>query len=240
MFNLFLEEYREKVYKANRRKLQKFEIAIFIIILISGISTGLFLFFRIYCIAAIPALIFISLTIFICIYCNNLDKRPSKKKIAEHKKYRTNELIHLLQSPNYNLYNIEGINWLLNCCKNIKSERDGYKFFDSIKNFFIIIFPIITLGLGTIIDKTFQLSLYYFLSNDSLSNITNEDLVKIYDSIIEDILIIYVSVIFFLILFAVIFTALKKLTSSIMFLDKDVVNYLENELEYVKTQLNTN
>lgn len=145
MFDLFFLKYKDTFHKASLKNIAVFECLLLGILLISACT----IIFSAYISAnqevfgvSLIAIIIDIIGIFI------YEKIKSHKQIdARIQNYKTNKidkLTDLLKEHTYNLYSIEGITWLINCCeKNIEPKQSV--------PLGSTIFPILTLAFGVIL-----------------------------------------------------------------------------------------
>jgi len=178
--------------------------------IISGILFGLSLKFNwINAVKAALLCILISTIAVIFAYSKKILQSNQDALLTRYKDKHIDPLISLLN--NYNLYTIDGIEWLIDCCNSKKINNNEVSVFKYIKSFFtMIVYPLITLGLGLILKE----------------------------SSIEEVVSFIMLLIELFIMAAVIFTCIKPIISFMLFPDKDIIDYLEDELKYIKTQFN--
>ncbi len=214
MFYYFLEDYKNNVCNASKRKLS---IPEWIMIAILGGGVIAYFISMIFDWSIVIKFISLIITALDMIIVNLYIKRRNKKHMMDffriYKEKHINELIKLLKSSSYNLYSQEGIDWLLFCCSNQETENSIFKMISSAKNYFLAtIYPVFMLILGVLIDD---------FSSEKIIN---------YSFIL----------IFAMILLFIIYISLKPVVSFVAFPDKEVLQHLQNELRYIKTQFQLN
>lgn len=214
MFFYFFEDYKEKIYKGSRRKLKWYEVAMIIFLPLSLLLLTLSLSLKLNYIVTILSLVFLILSVMLLWkYTDHCFKRNRDALLAKYKDEHINPLIEILK--NYELYTTSGIDWLISCCDNEKNKNSEVPLFKSIKDFFVtLIYPLITLTLGLILKES---------SSEEVISFT----------------LMFISL---FVMIAILLICIKPLVSFILFPDKDIVNYLENELKYIKvfmTKLNS-
>lgn len=158
--------------------------------------------------------IFLAITVgcvfFVCKGAKKYEKKQWAEHIENYKRKHINELIKLLKRSQYNLYSQEGIEWLLSCCNNKLSQVEESKIFKSLKAFLITaVYPVITLMLGVLLNKI------------------PVEQIKHYVAI----------TILVLICFYGMFLAISPFLSFLFFSEKMPLQYLQEDLEYIKSQI---
>jgi len=148
MFYYFFLQYKKEIYLANRKKLKIKEMAIIILLLVSTFVLSISAMLQKFNIISIISLIVLTVDItFMFIYIKKTESQRVSEKVQKYKDTKISPLIELLKSETYNLHNLAGINWLIECCA---SETDKTAFKISIQG---IILPFITLAYGVIINN---------------------------------------------------------------------------------------
>lgn len=209
MFLYFFEDYKEKVYKGSRRKLMWYEI---IMIVFMFLSMFLFLLSSISgwnnAVKIVLFSVLLLSVIIVWIYTNIMFKKNRNSLLANYRDKHINGLINLLEF--YNIHNIEGINWLIECCNGKKTTNNYTNLAKPIKTLFLtIVYPLINLGLGLVLKESTTEEVFTF---------------------------IVLIIILFIIVAGLIFS-LKPIISFVLFPDSNIINYLEDDLQYVKTQI---
>lgn len=155
MFEFFFNEYNEKVYKEANRKLKVKEVVMIIILCASLTVLLLSMLLQWNEIITIIGLVTeVVIVLIMDIYTRVRNKKESKSLVEKYKKKRIDALADFMKKWNNNLYNISGVNWALDCCRN-KLERN--QTVEELKamgqNFYMYVFPIITLCIGSLLEK---------------------------------------------------------------------------------------
>lgn len=96
----------------------------------------------------ISSIIMITDMIAIIFYEQKKEIRTIDDRIKNYKDNVIQELIKLLKEEQYNLYNPDGLDWLINCCeKRIRPHKESKSLISSIA------FPIFTLAYGVAISE---------------------------------------------------------------------------------------
>lgn len=214
MFYYFFENYKENIYKTSQRKLKWFEV----LLIISPFLSYIYFLFSVVTksneINKIVSLVFIVVfTISLYIYSKIRIKRRGKQLSDYYRKNRIGKLEELLKSNDYNLYSLGSIDWLILCCDRKIDEHTSFKGINDLKTLLsTTFFPVFTLCLGSIIKDANADEIAYFI-------------------------IAFAIVIFCMF---IVYESIKPVLTFIIFPEKNIVEYLRDELEYIKTQLNPN
>lgn len=151
MFYYFLEEYKEMIRKNSKHQFTRYEIYIFVFIILCALISLFSLILNWHIILIIIPFSAIVLSIYIL---HSKNKRDPDALITKHKKNNINTLINLLNK--HELNTASGIDWLIDCCNNKKNQKNVYHYsLVFLKDFFIvIIYPTIIFCLGPILQKS--------------------------------------------------------------------------------------
>lgn len=211
MFLFFFEDYKEKVYNGSRRKLTWYEkvMIAFMLISVTLLLLAVSLKWNNIVVIVFASMVVLSVAV-IMVYSDIRFQRNRRALLEKYKTGHIEPLIDLLNS--YNLYSADGVTWLIDCCNGKKNKDETFAVFKKIKELFLsVIYPVITLSIGLVLAESTPNEIYSFLG----------------------------LVIALFIIAAIICMFARPLISFMMFPDKEIVDYLEDELKYVKTQLNS-
>ena len=219
MFEFFLNDYYEKVYKEANRKLKYYECIMLIFLILSTLFTIYSLIFKYGQTMFYIALILeIATMLVIYIYTKIRNKRDSKNLVKKYKKKRINALIEFMKSWGNNseddskndLYNIFGVEWALACTKNkLEKNHSIQELQDMGQDFYMYIFPLVTLCVGALIEKS-----------------TSEQIISFASSIISFAIIVISAI-----------TAIKIFINWILTPKRFALEILRDDLEYIKVIL---
>lgn len=154
MFFYFFEEYKEKIYKGSRRKLKWYEI-----ILLSAIIIVTLLFLLAFALkwgTTVTTVLFsvlLLLVAFVWIHTNRDLKKNRESLLNGYKGKHIEPLCQ--QLIGYNIYTDNGIEWLIDCCKEQRQRNRDFTLLSTIKKFFMsVIYPLITLALGLVLKDS--------------------------------------------------------------------------------------
>lgn len=82
-----------------------------------------------------------------------------------HKNNVTDKIIELLKCEKYSFYNIDKVNWLINCCNKKSSEKNDFnKSLITLKSLSSWFLPLFTLALGIVVQKFSNEELIYYIA----------------------------------------------------------------------------
>ena len=155
MFELFFLEWNNKIFKekvdiTEYRKLSVKKWLLLIVMLIFPLMPlVIYAFTKLY-IWFLLIFVFFFIEYIICItYIKYRKIKLNDCYVEKYKIERINGLVKILRSNQFNLYNTNGIDWLITCCNNQNSK----KITDKIKNIFSKIYPFLTILFGYFLDK---------------------------------------------------------------------------------------
>lgn len=149
MFDLFFQKYKATFHKGKIKNIEKIEWIMLIVLIVSGL-------FVVYSyILKARALIFLTASfimatdmIAMIFYERKKEIRTIDDRIKNYKDNVIQELIKLLKEEQFNLYNPDGLDWLINCCeKRICPHQESKSLISSIA------LPIFTLAYGVAINE---------------------------------------------------------------------------------------
>lgn len=148
MFYYFFQQYKNEIYLANRKKLKINEIIMIVALIVSTIVLSISAMLqRFNIITIISLLILIIDIIYMVIYIKKTENQRVAEKVLNYKNTKISPLVDLLNSDIYNLYTVEGLDWLIEYCS---AETNKTAFKISIQG---IVFPFITLAYGVILNN---------------------------------------------------------------------------------------
>lgn len=148
MFYYFFLQYKKNIYKSPKRKILVKALIAFSLLILAIAVVAICIFLQKYNLVFGCAIVVMILDcIYMVVYTAKVEKDDLENKAALYRENKIYPLIQLLQAQTYNLYSKEGIDWLLNCCK--EETPKSFRFV-SLQS---IVFPFITLAFGVIINK---------------------------------------------------------------------------------------
>lgn len=222
MFYYFFEDYKEKIVKHSRRKLTRLEIFIFVSLFLSAL-----LFFISFAVDLFVTSKYLNITklisfcctlvfcIILTIYSNYYFKH---NRDTRRKKYINDHILPLMDLlKKYKLVSVDGVDWILAYCKEKRKTRNSFSLKQKSQLFITIVNSIIVFLLDIALKNTLK---GYF------KGILFEEAIEF---------IVLITIILFLIIWGI--TILRLFISFLLFPDKRVVGYLEDDIKYLKTQL---
>lgn len=148
MFYYFFLQYKDEIYFSNRKKLKIKDIILLTVLLISCITFSIYAMLQVLnVITFISLVVFISDIIYMSLYVRKIERTSLSEKVQNYKETKISPLIELLKADTYNLYTLEGINLLIECCI-VEPKKLEFKI--SFQN---IVLPFITLAYAGIINN---------------------------------------------------------------------------------------
>lgn len=208
MFVYFFEEYKEKIYKGSRRKLKWYGI-VFVLMIIALLLFVLSLFLNWGGIVICTEVFVFILLIVVASILDIKDFQRNRESLL--KGYKENHIEPLCQQlKEYKLYTDTGIEWLIDCCKKRTKRSQDFAFAPAVKSFFVtVVYPLITLTLG------------YLLKDMSVKAISS----------------FAIGLVTILFIGAIAILCLQLVVLFVLFPDTKIVEYLEADLEYIKTRI---
>jgi membrane protein implicated in regulation of membrane protease activity len=149
MFYYFFLKYKSECYKQSWKNILPSEWVGLFLLIASGIPVCWLMLLKKFNYTSIISLFVFIIDIIWIIY--HFKKKEKKQvlndRISKYKSERINCIIKLLRTEEFNLYSIQGIDWLINCCKEENLNTPKISLIPS------TIFPVITLAYGYLITK---------------------------------------------------------------------------------------
>jgi membrane protein implicated in regulation of membrane protease activity len=148
MFYYFFLQYKNEVYLTNRNKPRIKELAMFVLLFISAVICAIQIMLSNYNITMMLSLVVVIVdSICMAKYIRKIENEGISDKVQNYKELKINCIVELLKSDIYNLYSLEGINWLIECCT---PEINKSAYIISLQG---LIFPVITLAYAVILNN---------------------------------------------------------------------------------------
>ena len=216
MFQFFLSEYKKinsSPKKIHIKLLTKCDIILIVTLIISSIVLLVFQYFKIHFIASLLAIIMP--IIVACIDCYNRNKHLNLMALENASNYKSNrikKLVDLCNNPTFNLYDKKGIDFLISMCNKKLNEETIASSFTKAASFFFnnLLYPVIAFIGGFVISKIDGI---YYIINISIQ------------------LILLMIICFFL------YMAVKPLIDDHLHPNKDIIENLRDDLEYIKLEI---
>ncbi len=173
-FDEFFYEFKKNIFKYRSRKMNVIDGTLFVLTIIFALAS--LVIFELKSLKVINinktlyiALLVIFVTIAIIVYISLLIKISKENKdinfIEFHKENVTDKIIELLKSEQYGFYNVNKLDWLMNCCcKKLSEKNDFNKSLNALKSLGSWFLPLFTLALGIIVQKFSDEELIYYIA----------------------------------------------------------------------------
>lgn len=216
MFQFFLSEYKKinsSPKKIHIKLLTKCDIILIVTLIISSRVLLVFQYFKIHFIASLLAIIMP--IIVACIDCYNRNKHLNLMALENASNYKSNrikKLVDLCNNPTFNLYDKKGIDFLISMCNKKLNEETIASSFTKAASFFFnnLLYPVIAFIGGFVISKIDGI---YYIINISIQ------------------LILLMIICFFL------YMAVKPLIDDHLHPNKEIIENLRDDLEYIKLEI---
>lgn len=167
-------DFKNNIYKNKNRKLHVIDKLFLVLTIALGLVA--FALFELKSLEIISIhqklyhiLLIICITFSIIFYLMLLLKISKDNKkidfIKLHKENVTDKIIELLNCEQYNCYNVNKIDWLIDCCNKVLNEKSDFaKALNTLKSLSSLFLPLLTLALGIIIQKFSNEELIYYIA----------------------------------------------------------------------------
>lgn len=170
-FERFFYEFKKEIFKNRGRKMNIVDGTLLALTIILGLAAlALFELKSLKIINISVALFVIILLLLAVIFYTILMIKISKKNkkidiVKLHKENVTNRTIELLKHKQYDFYNVNKIEWLIDCCdKKLSEKSDFNKALSHLKSLNSWFLPLFTLALGIIVQKFSDEELIYYIA----------------------------------------------------------------------------
>ena len=149
MFELFFQKYKLTFCKGGIKSLTITELIMLFVLFASSLSILYFSILKIYLFGfLISSAIIIIDTIVMLIYQKRKQSKIIDNQIANYKEGIIKELIELLKQEQFNLYTLDGLDWMIKSCQeHIESKKETASLIST------AIFPVFTLAYGVAINS---------------------------------------------------------------------------------------
>ncbi len=149
MFELFFQKYKLAFNKGGLKSITKAELTMLIVLLISSLSILYYSILKVHLFGfLVSSAIIIIDTIVMLIYEKRKQTKNIDNQITNYNEYVIKKLIELLKQEQFNLYTLEGLDWMIKCCQeHIESKKETTSLIST------AIFPVFTLAYGVAINS---------------------------------------------------------------------------------------
>lgn len=170
-FERFFYEFKKEIFKNRSRKMNIVDgILLALTIILGLVALVLFELKSLKIINISVALFVIILLLLAIIFYTILMIKISKENkkidfVKLHKENVTDRIIELLKRKQYDFYNVNKIDWLIDCCNKKLSEKSDFnKSLSTLKSLRSWFLPLLTLALGIVVQKFSDEELIYYIA----------------------------------------------------------------------------
>lgn len=221
-FDEFFQDFKREVYKNRNIKMKCFNIVLLsmaIALIVAALVIFELIGFKVIVINCLNiglmvSFVVLAIILYILLLCKIKRENKSINFLELHKNKVTDKIIELLFSEKYKDY-LENIEWMIECCNRKLNKRSTYDDFIALVKYLIgLVLPLITLALGILVKDFSVEDLFYYFA------------------------LLFIG----FILLSLFSSVLILLARYIDFPDKKCLEYLKEELEFIKSndRLNRN
>lgn len=221
-FDEFFQDFKREIYKNRNIKMKCFNIVLLsmaIALIVAALVIFELIGFKVIVINCLNiglmvSFVVLAIILYILLLCKIKRENKSINFLELHKNKVTDKIIELLFSEKYKDY-LENIEWMIECCNRKLNKRSTYDDFIALVKYLIgLVLPLITLALGILVKDFSVEDLFYYFA------------------------ILFIG----FILLSLFSSVLIPLARYIDFPDKKCLEYLKEELEFIKSndRLNRN
>lgn len=221
-FDEFFQDFKREVYKNRNIKMKCFNIVLLsmaIALIVAALVIFELIGFKVIVINCLNiglmvSFVVLAIILYILLLCKIKRENKSINFLELHKNKVTDKIIELLFSEKYKDY-LENIEWMIECCNRKLNKRSTYDDFIALVKYLIgLVLPLITLALGILVKDFSVEDLFYYFA------------------------LLFIG----FILLSLFSSVLIPLARYIDFPDKKCLEYLKEELEFIKSndRLNRN
>lgn len=170
-FERFFYEFKKEIFKNRGRKINIVDGTLLALTIILGLAALALFELKSLKIIDISVALFVMIllllaVIFYTILMIKISKENKKIDFVKlHKENVTNRIIELLKHKQYDFYNVNKIEWLIDCCdKKLSEKSDFNKALSPLKSLNSWFLPLFTLALGIIVQKFSDEELIYYIA----------------------------------------------------------------------------
>ena len=149
MFEQFFQKYKLTLNKGGMRSITKVELIMLIVLVISSLSILYYSILKIYFLGFfVSSGIIVIDTIVMLMYEKRKQFQNIDSEIAIYKEHVIENLIILLKHEQFNLYSLDGLDWMIKCCQeHIDNKKETKSLISTAA------FPVITMAYGVAINS---------------------------------------------------------------------------------------
>ncbi len=170
-FERFFDEFKKEIFKNRSRKMNIVDGILLTLTIILGLAALVlfelkslkFINIRVTLFVIILLLLAVAFYTILMIKISKENKKIDFFKL--HKENVTDRIIELLKCKQYDFYNVNKINWLIDCCNKKLSEKSDFnKSISALKTLNSWFLPLLTLALGIVVQKFSDEELIYYIA----------------------------------------------------------------------------
>lgn len=170
-FERFFDEFKKEIFKNRSRKMNIVDGTLLTLTIILGLAALVlfelkslkFINIRVALFVIILLLLAVAFYTILMIKISKENKKIDFLKL--HKENVTDRIIELLKRKQYDFYNVNKINWLIDCCNKKLSEKSDFnKSISALKTLNSWFLPLLTLALGIVVQKFSDEELIYYIA----------------------------------------------------------------------------
>lgn len=170
-FERFFDEFKKEIFKNRSRKMNIVDGILLTLTIILGLAALVlfelkslkFINIRVALFVIILLLLAVAFYTILMIKISKENKKIDFFKL--HKENVTDRIIELLKCKQYDFYNVNKINWLIDCCNKKLSEKSDFnKSISALKTLNSWFLPLLTLALGIVVQKFSDEELIYYIA----------------------------------------------------------------------------
>lgn len=149
MFEQFFQKYKLTLNKGGMRSITKVELIMLIVLVISSLSILYYSILKIYFLGFfVSSGIIVIDTIVMLMYEKRKQFQNIDSEIAIYKEHVIENLIILLKHEQFNLYSLDGLDWMIKCCQeHIDNKKETKSLISTAA------FPVFTMAYGVAINS---------------------------------------------------------------------------------------
>lgn len=170
-FERFFDEFKKEIFKNRSKKMNIVDGILLTLTIILGLAALVlfelkslkFINIRVALFVIILLLLAVAFYTILMIKISKENKKIDFFKL--HKENVTDRIIELLKCKQYDFYNVNKINWLIDCCNKKLSEKSDFnKSISALKTLNSWFLPLLTLALGIVVQKFSDEELIYYIA----------------------------------------------------------------------------
>lgn len=170
-FERFFYDFKKDIFKNRNRKMNIVDGILLALTIIFGLVALVLFELKSLKIISISVALFViillllSFTLYIILLIKISNENKKIDFVKLHRDNVTDKIIELLKSKQYGFYNLNKMDWLINCCnKKLSKKSDFNKSLNTLKSLSSWFLPLLTLALGIVVQKFSDEELIYYIA----------------------------------------------------------------------------